>query len=426
MADVIGAVRVVELTNVVTSGVPPNKICELAGGAALLTKSAPVTVKVNPGALGAAPDGFSEEMEGALTVNGTPFEVTGALVLTPPDWDTVMVATSGAVSRLPGIVAASCVLETKDVLSATGVPPGGVKLTTEPGTGAATPAAGSGVKFVPLTIICALDMPAEVEFGTTDVIVGAGVAVVISMLSVAERTLPQASVTDTVNWKFPAFVGVPTIVVASDENERPSGNAPAVRRLWYAGVPPVKYFWEYALPTIPEGRVGPRDIRGGKIWNAAGAEVLTPPKGEFSLTATSTLSGALTRVLKSAFGIWTVIKFCVTVTPLVGPKRVVLFVSVSNHDTETNWVGSNAPWMKRVKLGIGVPEVMAGGSVSTLVGDAPKDVITGVTTPELIIVWSIATVLARPSTEQLQETVAVLVTTEGALGSTFTVRVRGG
>src|SRR5438105_1414375 len=63
MADVIGAVRVVELTNVVTSGVPPNKICELAGGAALLTKSAPVTVRVKPGALGAAAGGFREELE---------------------------------------------------------------------------------------------------------------------------------------------------------------------------------------------------------------------------------------------------------------------------------------------------------------------------------------------------------------------------
>jgi len=69
---------------------------------------------------------------------------------------------------------------------------------------------------------------------------------------------------------------------------------------------------------------------------------------------------------------------------------------------------------------------MAGGSVSTLVGDAPKDVITGVGKLLVIIVGSFATVLARPSIEQLQETVAVLVTKVGALGSTFTVRVIGG
>jgi len=94
---------------------------------------------------------------------------------------------------------------------------------------------------------------------------------------------------------------------------------------------------------MPDGRVGPRDIRGGKIWNAFGDEVFTPPKGEFSLTDTSTLSGALTRVLKSVFGIWTVIRLVVTVTPVPGPNVVVLFANVSNHVTELNSLGSNAP-----------------------------------------------------------------------------------
>jgi len=63
---------------------------------------------------------------------------------------------------------------------------------------------------------------------------------------------------------------------------------------------------------------------------------------------------------------------------LAAPNVVVVLVSGSNHATLETWVGSKFTFMARVKLEIGVPEVMAGGTSSKAVTKAPNEVIKGV------------------------------------------------
>ena len=192
----------------------------------MLTKFAPATVRANPGAPAVAPEGCSAAIEGAFTANGTAFDITGVLVFTPPDWDTVIATFCAVTSRFAGTLAVSCVGETKVVERGTAAEPDGFHTTTDPGTTTLIFEAGGGVKFVPFTVSCTPEIPAAVLLGTTDVIVGAGPPVVMRIVSAGVMVLLQTSNIATVNGKLPAFAGVPVIVRPSAEKDSPSGNAP--------------------------------------------------------------------------------------------------------------------------------------------------------------------------------------------------------
>jgi len=193
IAAVMGTVRVPVFTNVVTRGIPWKKIWVDAGGCALLTKFAPVTVRVNPGAPAVAPGGVRAEMEGGFTVNGTLLEVIGVAMLNPPDWDTEMLTTCAAASRDAGTMAVNCVGETKVVVSGVTTELEVVQYTTEPGATTLVESAGVGVKLVPFTVSCTPDIPADVEFGTTEVIVGGGAPAVMSIVSLGVMVLFHTS-----------------------------------------------------------------------------------------------------------------------------------------------------------------------------------------------------------------------------------------
>jgi len=115
---------------------------------------------------------------------------------------------------------------------------------------------------------------------------------------------------------------VPVIVRPSVEMARPSGNGPERRRTRYPGVPPLKYFWEYGTPTVPDGRFGPSDDIGGSIWKVPAFEVpanveslgARPGRARGLLvagvwvTVTWMVSGAVTKVSKRLLGMLTVIR----------------------------------------------------------------------------------------------------------------------
>ena len=200
-ADTV-AVSCVEETNVVVSAAPFQFTFEVE------SKFVPLTVNVNCISPADAQVGLSELMVGtALIVNVAAPEFVAQV-------PTVTEAVPGVAMSAAGTVAVSRVADTNVVAS--GLP---FQFTVEVET-----------KLVPFTVSVNCGPPAAVQFGLSELIVGA-VAIVITKVAVAvlQELAPLLAVIVTL--VVPAVVGVPEIKPVLVFTDRPAGSRPVTLKL---------------------------------------------------------------------------------------------------------------------------------------------------------------------------------------------------
>jgi hypothetical protein len=205
-ADTV-AVSCVEETNVVVSAAPFQFTIEVE------TKFVPLTVNVNCGSPAEAQVGLSELMAGAaLIVNVAAPEFVAQV-------PTVTEAVPGVAMSAAGTVAVSRVEDTNVVAS--GLP---FQFTVEVET-----------KLLPFTVSVNCGPPAAVQFGLSELIVGA-VLMVMTRVAVAVLQVPAPFRAVMVTLVVPVVVGVPEITPVLVLTLRPAGSGLAVKLvgLWVA------------------------------------------------------------------------------------------------------------------------------------------------------------------------------------------------
>jgi hypothetical protein len=198
VADTV-AVSCVEETNVVVSAAPFQFTIEVE------TKFMPFTVNVNCESPAEAQVGLSELMVGtALIVNVAAPEVVAQV-------PTVTEAVPGVAMSEDGTVAVSCVEETNVVTS--GLP---FQFTVEVET-----------KLLPFTVSVNCGPPAAVQFGVSELIVGA-VPIVITKVALPVLQEPAPLLALIVTLNVPVTVGVPEITPVLVLTFRPPGSPVAL------------------------------------------------------------------------------------------------------------------------------------------------------------------------------------------------------
>jgi len=198
-ADTV-AVSCVEETNVVVSAAPFQFTIEVE------TKFVPLTVNVNCGSPAEAQVGLSELMAGAaLIVNVAAPEFVAQV-------PTVTEAVPGVAMSAAGTVAVSRVEDTNVVAS--GLP---FQFTVEVET-----------KLLPFTVSVNCGPPAAVQFGLSELIVGA-VLMVMTRVAVAVLQVPAPFRAVMVTLVVPVVVGVPEITPVLVLTLRPAGSGLAVK-----------------------------------------------------------------------------------------------------------------------------------------------------------------------------------------------------
>jgi len=199
-AAVTVAVSCVEETNVVASEVAFQRTVEVE------TKFVPLTVNVNCGSPAEAQVGLSELMAGAaLIVNVAAPEFVAQV-------PTVTEAVPGVAMSAAGTVAVSRVEDTNVVAS--GLP---FQFTVEVET-----------KLLPFTVSVNCGPPAAVQFGLSELIVGA-VLMVMTRVAVAVLQVPAPLLAVMVTLVVPVVVGVPEITPVLVLTLRPAGSGLAVK-----------------------------------------------------------------------------------------------------------------------------------------------------------------------------------------------------
>jgi hypothetical protein len=180
-----------------------------------------------------------------------------ALDVPPHGVTTVIEAVPAVAMREAGTVAVSCVAETKTVAS--GLP---FQFTVEPET-----------KLVPFTVSVDCGPPATVQFGLSELIVGAAL-IVTTRIAVAVLHEPPPLLAVMVTLVVAAAVGVPEITPVLVFTLRPAGSGLAVKLV---GLFAAVIVYEKATPTVPHAVSGLVIAGVAAIVNVCAFEV--PPHG---------------------------------------------------------------------------------------------------------------------------------------------------